>query len=98
MLAITVRFRIKAGFEQQFLERVREQARASLEAEPACRQFDVCRSPEDVGDVFLYEVYATSADFASHLETPHFLAFDAETRTWVDEKIVQRWELVSPSR
>lgn len=98
MLAITVRFRVRTGFERPFLDRVREQARASLHAEPACRQFDVCCSSSDPADVFLYELYDTAADFAAHLETPHFAAFDAETRAWVDEKTVHRWDRLEAAR
>jgi quinol monooxygenase YgiN len=94
MFVITVRFAIKPGFEEPFLERVTVQARASLDAEADCRQFDVCRDREDPGKVFLYEVYAAEAAFNAHLQTPHFLAFDDGTRGWVDEKAVERWERV----
>lgn len=94
MLAITVRFRIKPGFERQFLERVCVQARTSLDAEPECRQFDVCRNAQNPSEVFLYEIYSTEADFDVHLRSAHFLAFDAATRAWIDRKDVERWERI----
>ena len=96
MLAIIVRVRVKPGDEERFLARVREQAQASLADEPACRRFDVCRDPADAGEVFLYELYETEADFAAHLRSAHFLAFDADTRAWVDQKDVKRLVRLGP--
>lgn len=92
MLAITVRFNVKPGHEEDFFERVKNQARDSLDHETACKQFDVCRSPQDLRAIFLYEIYSDAAAFAAHLETPHFLAFDADTRAWVRDKIIEKWE------
>lgn len=94
MFALTVRFTIRAGWEHPFFERVTAQARASLDAEPQCRQFDVCRDPRTPRHVLLYEIYTTEADFEAHLATPHFLAFDEATRDWVEQKLVERWERV----
>jgi (4S)-4-hydroxy-5-phosphonooxypentane-2,3-dione isomerase len=92
MFALTVRFTIRAGCEQQFFERVTTQARASLDAEAHCRQFDVCRGGGTPQHVFLYEIYTTEADCEAHLATPHFLAFNEATRDWVEQKVVERWE------
>ena len=92
MLAITVRFHVHAAHGDAFFERVRRQAKESLDLEAACRQFDVCRNPQNPLEVFLYEIYDDAAAFAAHLKTPHFLAFDAETRTWIAEKVVEKWE------
>jgi quinol monooxygenase YgiN len=94
MFVLTVRFTIRAGLDHAFVERVTAQARASLAAEPHCRQFDVCRDLRTPRHVLLYEVYTTEADFEAHLATPHFLAFDEETREWVEQKVVERWERV----
>ena len=92
MLAITVRFNVKAGHEKDFFERVKIQATDSLDREAACKQFDVCRNPQDPRAVFLYEIYTDDAAFAAHLKTPHFLAFDADTRAWIDDQAVEKWE------
>jgi (4S)-4-hydroxy-5-phosphonooxypentane-2,3-dione isomerase len=96
MHVVTVLFRIKSGSERLFLERVSAQARASLEGEAGCLQFDVCVSDNDPGEVFLYELYEDSAAFDLHLQTSHFLSFDAAARPDVLEKTVRRWNRVEP--
>jgi quinol monooxygenase YgiN len=94
MFVITVRFGVKTGYEQVFLQRVCQQARESLQDEAGCRQFDVCHSEAEPGRVFLYEVYDDADAFADHLRSRHFLAFDAETRTWLDDKVAEPWARV----
>jgi autoinducer 2-degrading protein len=91
MLAVTVRFQIRSGNEDAFLERVNQQAKDSLEREAACRQFDVCTNPRNPLEVFLYEIYDDEAAFAAHLGMPHFAAFDADVRDWVQDKVVEKW-------
>lgn len=95
MLVITVRFTVKAGCESRFLQRVIRQAEDSLALEPGCRQFDVCAAERDGGQVFLYEVYDNAEAFADHLESPHFRAFDAETRDWLAGKVAEPWARVA---
>ncbi len=97
VLAVVVRFVVKAGVEARFLERVLRQAGESLRHEPECRQFDVCVDPADPRRVRLYEIYTSDAAFEAHLRTAHFQAFDAETRAWVDEKTVERWQRTGPA-
>ena len=91
MLAVTVRFLVGPEHGDAFFERVRQQAKDSLEREAACRQFDVCRNPRNPLEVFLYEIYDDEAAFAAHLTMPHFLAFDADVRGWVEDKVVEKW-------
>jgi quinol monooxygenase YgiN len=98
VFVVTVRFLIKAGHEESFLRRVGRQAQESLDREPGCRQFDVCVRDGAAGRVFLYEVYTDSAAFDAHLRAAHFLAFDADTRGWIDEKIAETWTLAPASR
>ena len=92
MLAITVRFHIEPLHETAFVERVQRQAKDTLDREPACRQFDVCRNPKNSREVFLYEIYDDEAAFAAHLKMPHFLAFDADVKTMVQDKVVEKWD------
>jgi quinol monooxygenase YgiN len=92
MLAITVRLHVDPARGDAFFKRVQQQAKDTLEGEAACTQFDVCRSVRDPAEVFLYEIYDDESAFAVHLTTPHFLAFDAEVRTWVRDKVVEKWE------
>ena len=70
------------------------QARNSLRLEPDCHQFDVCRDPEDPGEFFLYEVYASAAAFETHQQTNHFAAFVTRVGDMVEEKTVRAWERV----
>ncbi|MCG6922182.1 MAG: antibiotic biosynthesis monooxygenase [Acidobacteria bacterium] len=98
MFVVTVRFRIRAGQEDDFHAAVLDQARNSLRREPECQQFDVCRNPEDAGDVFLYEVYTNAAAFESHQQTEHFAGFGARVGDLVEEKSVRIWERVGAAR
>ncbi len=93
MLVVTVQFKIKPESGARFFDRVCVQARDSLSLETGCRTFQVSRHVEDPLLVFLYEIYDDAAAFESHLQSEHFKAFDAETRDWVVEKVVGRWEL-----
>ena len=45
MYVVVVEFTIKPGFAGRFRERLRQQARDSLELEPECHVFDVCIDP-----------------------------------------------------
>ncbi len=93
MHVVIVRFRVKEQHAAAFVGRLRRQAQDSLDLEPACRRFDVLLDPNDPGGACLYEMYDDEAAFDMHLKTRHFLGFDTETRPWIDQKIVERWEL-----
>ena len=95
MYVITVEFTVCEGEEGGFLERVKRQARESLEREPGCKQFDVCSDPKDARRVFLYEIYDDEAAFQLHLESAHFKDFDKTTAGWFERKDVQAWHLAS---
>lgn len=94
MLVITVRFLVKSGHEHRFFGRANVQAKDTLDNESDCTRFDVCRDPDDPRRIFLYEIYTSEAAFAAHLKTPHFLAFDTDTRDCVQEKHIERWHRV----
>jgi quinol monooxygenase YgiN len=94
MFVVTVTFQIRAGHEEAFRAAVLDQARNSLRLEPDCQQFDVCRSPDRPGEVFLYEVYASAAAFDAHQKTDHFAAFGARVKDMVETKTVTTWERV----
>ena len=95
MLALVVEFRIHAAHIEAFDAAIRANARASLDTEPGCRQFDVCRDPDDASLFFLYELYDDEAAIQAHLRSPHFLQMDAATAGWVQAKEVRkltRWQ------
>jgi quinol monooxygenase YgiN len=96
MLAIVVEFRIEPAFIEDFERAIVANATASREAEPGCRQFDVCRDPGDPQLFFLYELYDDAAAFDAHCRTAHFLEMDALTVGWVQSKAVHRYLRASP--
>ena len=89
MHVVIVEFQLRPGAEEAFLPLMEAQAGASLEREAQCRVFDVCQDPENPRRIVLYEVYETPEAFAAHLETEHFLTFDAAVAELVAEKRVE---------
>ncbi len=96
MQALVVEFRIRPAFIEEFAQAIADNARASREGEPGCRQFDVCRDPADPQVFFLYELYDDEAAVQAHLRAAHFAAFSARTADWVEHKTVRRYERVAP--
>jgi len=96
MLVVLVDFDIKAGFEDEFIQAVNEQAATSLSKEPDCHYFDVCRAPEVPSNFFLYELYSSMAAFELHLVSDHFISFNNLTSDWVKSKSVRLLHRVDP--
>lgn len=94
MFVVVVEFSVQPEFAAAFVERVRQQARDSLAAEPECHVFDVCTDPGRPGFVLLYEVYGDSSAFDAHLASAHFLDFDTTVRDWIADKQVRTFERV----
>ena len=96
LLALVVESRIKAAYIDAFDAAIRANARASVEREPGCRQFDVCRDPDDASLFFLYELYDDEAAIQAHLQSPHFLQMDAGSAGWLDAKVVRKLVRTQP--
>jgi (4S)-4-hydroxy-5-phosphonooxypentane-2,3-dione isomerase len=92
--AIVVVFRIKPDSLNDFLTRVRQQAKDSLRLEEGCKQFDVLVDETDPTTVVLYETYIDGQAFADHRLTPHFADFNATVTPWVESKEVRRLTLL----
>lgn len=90
---LVVEFRVHAAQIEAFAQAIAANARASLDNEPGCHVFDVCRDPDEPALFYLYEVYADEAAVAVHLQSPHFLSMNAETAAWVTSKAVRRLQL-----
>jgi len=88
MYVVIVEFTTHAEHFNDFLRRVNQQAKDSLELEAGCHVFDVCVDPARDNYVFLYEVYAHRGAFEAHLESSHFRDFDATVSDWVRNKKV----------
>ena len=96
MQALIVEFRIQPEHVQHFAEAIADNARASRDSEAGCRQFDVCRDPDDPSLFFLYELYDDAAAIDAHLAAPHYLHFAQASAGWVEHKAVRRYERVAP--
>ena len=96
MQAVVVEFRIKAEHVEDFATAIADNASASLQTEPGCRQFDVCRDPADPALFFLYELYDDEAAFQAHLRTAHFAAMDRSSAAWVEAKTIRKLRRTSP--
>jgi len=96
MQALVVEFHIRSEFVGDFAAAIEDNARASRETEPGCRQFDVCRDPADASLFFLYEVYDDEAAIQAHLKSAHFLQMDLASAGWVRSKVVRRLQRTAP--
>lgn len=96
MYVVCVTFEILPENYARFCSAVLTQAANSLHREAECHVFDVCVA-EDGHKVFLYEHYSDRAAFEAHLQSAHFLEFDALTRPWVQSKSVTTWQLLEQS-
>ena len=93
MFVVTVMFQIKPENLQEFAEAMQANAQFSMDKEPDCLRFDVCKDPEEPNSIFLYEVYSSREAFGLHLEAEHFKKFDAMVADWVESKAVKAWDL-----
>ena len=96
LLALVVEFRIKPEFVDAFATAIEDNARASRDSEPGCRQFDVCRDPADASLFFLYELYDDEAAIQAHLKSAHFLQMNETTAGWVQSKAVRKLQRTAP--
>ena len=95
MYVVVVFFESKPGHTAAFRTALLTQARNSLENEVGCRQFDVAQDPLDANAFFLYETYDDEAAFKLHLETKHYLSFNAHVTPITASKRVLKYELIS---
>jgi len=96
MQALIVEFRIKPAHVDAFDAAIIENARASRDTEPGCKQFDVCRDPNDTQLFFLYELYEDDAAIDAHLQSDHYQAMNAATADWVQTKVVRKYRRSAP--
>ena len=85
MYVIIAPIQIKAGFKDQFVEVVVEDARSSVANEPGCLRFDVIQDANDANRIWLYEAYKDEEAFQAHLQAPHLLKFRETTKDWRTE-------------
>jgi autoinducer 2-degrading protein len=73
--ALIVEFEVRPEHLQRFNELVAINARASVEKEPGCQQFDVLYQADEPNRVVLYEIYDSAAAFAEHMACEHTKTF-----------------------
>ncbi len=86
MIAVWVEIEVGEAAVADFLPRMRNQARNSLQLEAGCHRFDICVDPDAPNQVALYEVYDDRAAFDAHLQTDHFKDFDARVADMIVAK------------
>jgi (4S)-4-hydroxy-5-phosphonooxypentane-2,3-dione isomerase len=91
---VMVEFRLRPGASERFRDLVVENAKASAMTEPGCRRFDVVEPTGERDRILLYEIYSDRAAFDAHLETEHFLRFDAASAALVAQKLVTTGALI----
>jgi autoinducer 2-degrading protein len=93
---LLVDFKTSPAHAEDFAAAIFKNAQSSVDDEPGCHQFDVCRDPQDATVFFLYEIYDDEAAIAAHIATPHFKRFDEATRPWVVSKAVRKFVRAHP--
>ena len=96
MFVVTVTFQIKPDQTERFLPLMKQNAKASLDNEPGCVQFDVCVDEAAGNRIFLYELYVDRAAFDVHLASDHFVEFDQAVASMIETKQVQTFTRISP--
>lgn len=94
MFVVVVFFEAKAAHAAEFKEAILINAKASVDDEPGCQQFDVAQDPNDTTTFFLYEIYDDEAAFKAHVSSPHFKHFDALSAPWVKDKKVMTYHRI----
>ena len=88
MLVVVVFFEAKQMHISDLGMALLAHARASLEMEQGCRQFDVAQDPLDPAGYFLYEVYDDEAAFKAHCDSDRFRQVEAQCTPWIAAKKV----------
>ncbi len=95
MFVVIVFFAARAGHVAEFHDAIKVNAKASVDNEPGCRQFDVAHDPNDPTQFFLYEIYDDEAAFKAHLETAHFAHFETISAPWTADKKVMTFKRIA---
>ena len=96
MYVVSVEFKLHPQHAADFQTAVIINARASVQDEPGCSQFDVCVAPDDATVIYLYEIYDDRAAFEAHLKTPHYAVFNTQVTPWVASKVIKVFSRVQP--
>ena len=94
--AIFATVKLKPGCAAAYMPLIQVDAETALKEEPGCQFFHILASETDTDTVYLYEVYDTEEAFRAHQQSTHFLHYVEETKTLVEERIIQPLNVVGP--
>jgi len=93
---LVVHLQIKPGAVEKFMPLALENAKATRETEPGCRQFDVMVDPQDAHKILFYEVYDSEVAFQTHQQTPHFKKYFDTALQHLDTRVRAVYTRVAP--
>ena len=98
MYSIFVTIDVNEADMEAFMQASYGDAEGSVRDEPDCLRFDMHRDASIRSRFYLYEVYADEDAFQRHLETPHFLKWQAEVESmFASEPLIVPMETLFPS-
>ena len=86
--AVLVRYRIKAGKMDAFLQILKSHIAATKASEPGCVQFDVLKPYDEKDSVHVYEVYADEEAFRLHNASAQLASYKAATEGLLRERAI----------
>ncbi len=93
--AIFVTIKLKPGTADGFRPLILENAEAAVRDEEDCLQFQVLTAEGDPETYFFYEVYTDAEGLEKHRETPHYQKYVAATEDMIEDRAIQRCELIA---
>jgi autoinducer 2-degrading protein len=93
---LVVHLQIKPGAVDKFMPLALENAKATRETEPGCRQFDVMVDPQEPTKILFYEVYDSEAAFQAHQRTAHFKRYFDTALQHLDTRTRSVYTRVAP--
>ena len=87
---LVVEFQVKPECLERFNALIAVNAKASVEKEKGCSQFDVLHANDDPCRVVLYEIYDDAAAFDVHKAQEHTKSFLAAAKELVEKQTVVR--------
>jgi quinol monooxygenase YgiN len=73
--AIMVKFTLKDGTKEKFMEAALYDAEHSMRDEPACQQFRVLTVDDDPNTVYFLEIYDNEEALDVHRQQPHYAVY-----------------------
>jgi quinol monooxygenase YgiN len=92
---LSVTFVIHEQWVADFETAILINAQASLNNEPGCDRFDVCRDENNPTVFYLYEIYHDKKAIEAHRQAPHYLTMKETVKDWVISCQVKQLTLIN---